>query len=157
MPTQDDQPEFNSGVYDETMAPGESSDEVVSQELGSYQLSRIIGKGAMGVVYEAVDSKLGRTVAIKTLPFEFAQDSHRVSRFSREASLLASLSHPHIATVFSHEEFDGKHCLVMEYVEGQGLDELIQSSSLTANETIRFATQVAVSYTHLTLPTKRIV
>ena len=143
MPTQDDQPEFNSGVYDETMAPGESSDEVVSQELGSYQLSRIIGKGAMGVVYEAVDSKLGRTVAIKTLPLEFAQDSHRVSRFSREASLLASLSHPHIATVFSHEEFDGKHCLVMEYVEGQGLDELIQSSSLTTNETIRFATQVA--------------
>lgn len=137
------QPEQDSGAYDETIAPGSSTGSSESQELGPYSLSRVLGKGAMGIVYEAVDSKLSRTVAIKTLPAEFAEDAHRISRFSREASLLASLSHPHIATVYSHEELDGKHCLVMEYVEGQGLDEIIQSSELTIDETIRFATQIA--------------
>ncbi|MEE3368979.1 MAG: protein kinase [Planctomycetota bacterium] len=114
-----------------------------SQTLGPYSVARVLGRGAMGIVYEAIDSTLGRTVAIKTLTAEFADSEDRIARFKREATLLASFSHPHIATVYSHEELDGQHCLVMEYVEGQGLDELIATEALSLNEIIQISTQTA--------------
>ena len=98
----------------ETIAPSGNSSISSSDSFGSYGVKRVLGQGAMGIVYEAVDSKLDRTVAIKTLPTEFAGDADRVARFKREATLLASLSHPNIATVYSHEEIEGQHCLVME-------------------------------------------
>ena len=113
------------------------------QALGPYAVARVLGQGAMGIVYEATDSTLGRTVAIKTLTAEFANSEDRIARFKREATLLAAFSHPHIATVYSHEELDGQHCLVMEYVEGQGLDELIAASALSLSEIIQISTQTA--------------
>ena len=77
----------------------------------------------MGEVWRARDSKLGREVAIKTLPEEFAQDEERLARFEREAKLLASLNHPNIATIHGLEEDNGTRFLVLELVEGDTLAE----------------------------------
>ena len=75
----------------------------------------------MGEVWRAKDTKLGREVAIKTLPEEFARDADRLARFEREAKLLASLNHPNIATIHGFEEDNSTHFLVLELVEGDTL------------------------------------
>ena len=72
----------------------------------------------MGEVYRATDTKLGRDVAIKVLPSEVTGDSERLARFQREAYLLASLNHPHIAAIYGLEDADGKPFLVLEIVAG---------------------------------------
>ena len=69
-------------------------------KLGHYEISTLLGKGGMGEVWRARDTKLGREVAIKTLPEEFAKDADRLARFEREAKLLASLNHPNIAAIY---------------------------------------------------------
>ena len=75
----------------------------------------------MGEVFQAKDQKLGRDVAIKVLPEEFARDADRVARFQREAKLLASLNHPNIAAIYGLEESSGTNFLVLELVEGETL------------------------------------
>ena len=75
--------------------------------LGPYEILSALGAGGMGEVYRARDSKLGREVAIKVLPDEFAQDADRLARFKREAQVLASLNHPHIAQIYGIEESGG--------------------------------------------------
>jgi eukaryotic-like serine/threonine-protein kinase len=75
----------------------------------------------MGIVYAAEDTRLGRKVAIKTLPDEFSRDPHRVARFQREAEVLASLNHPNIAQVYGLEDSTSQRCIVMELVEGDTL------------------------------------
>jgi len=75
-------------------------------QIGHYQIVSALGKGGMGEVWRARDSRLGRDVAIKTLPEEFAQDTERLARLDREARLLASLNHPNIAAVYGLEEHD---------------------------------------------------
>src|SRR5207245_10163318 len=87
-------------------------------ELCLYEIVSAIGSGGMGEVYQAHDTKLGRDVAIKVLPEAFAHDPQRLSRFQREAKLLASLNHPNIATIHGLEESSGTHYLVMELVPG---------------------------------------
>src|SRR5215475_11086390 len=89
--------------------------------LGPYQITARIGAGGMGEVYRATDTNLGRGVAIKVLPTEFAQDADRLARFEREAKTLASLDHPNIAIVHGLEKSGGTHALVMELVEGPTL------------------------------------
>jgi len=79
----------------------------------------------MGEVYRARDTKLGREVAIKVVPEAFALDADRVARFEREAKVLASLNHPHIAALYGMEMVDGRHLLIMELVEGATLAERI--------------------------------
>ena len=86
-------------------------------KLAHYEISTLLGKGGMGEVWRAKDTKLGREVAIKTLPEEFAKDADRLARFEREAKLLASLNHPNIAAIHGFEEDNGTHFLVMELVE----------------------------------------
>src|SRR5262245_31975729 len=95
-------------------------------KLGSYQITALIGKGGMGEVYRARDTKLKRDVAIKILPDEFSRDPDRVSRFQREAEVLASLNHPNIAAIHSLEEANGSFFLVLELVEGETLDDRIR-------------------------------
>ena len=91
--------------------------------LGGYQIVGAIGAGGMGEVYRARDTKLGREVAIKVLPEAWAFDADRAARFEREAQVLASLNHPHIAALYGMEQSDGRHFLVMELVEGETLAE----------------------------------
>src|SRR5918995_825234 len=93
--------------------------------LGPYEISAPLGAGGMGEVYRARDLKLGRDVALKILPEMFASDPDRVARFEREALLLASLNHPHIAAIYGVERTDGVHALVLELVEGATLADRI--------------------------------
>jgi serine/threonine protein kinase/Tol biopolymer transport system component len=90
-------------------------------QLGPYRVLSPLGAGGMGEVYRAHDSNLGRDVALKTLPQEFARDPDRLARLRREARSLAALNHPNIATVYGLEEFDGATCIILELVEGEAL------------------------------------
>src|SRR2546423_1508846 len=85
--------------------------------MGHYKLTGKLGEGGMGAVYRATDTKLHRDVAIKVLPPAFAADPDRMARFEREAQVLASLNHPHIAAIYGIEE----SAIVMELVEGEDL------------------------------------
>src|SRR5262245_41774379 len=101
--------------------------------LGLYEIVAPLGAGGMGEVYRARDTKLGRSVAVKILPDASANDRDRVARFEREARVLASLNHPHIAALHGMEAFDGRHFLVMELVQGETLEERLHHGSwLTA-------------------------
>jgi eukaryotic-like serine/threonine-protein kinase len=94
---------------------------LVGREFASYRILSLLGAGGMGEVYRAYDSKLGRDVAIKTLPYQFARDPERLARFRREARTLASLNHPNIAAIYGLEECGEVDCLVLELVEGETL------------------------------------
>jgi serine/threonine protein kinase len=81
---------------------------MIGNTLGNFQCTALLGKGGMGEVYRAKDQKLGRDVAIKVLPEEFAKDTDRVARFQREAKLLAALNHPNIAAIYGLEASDSE-------------------------------------------------
>ena len=85
---------------------------MIGQTISHYRITDKLGEGGMGVVYRATDTKLNRDVALKVLPEAFAQDQQRMARFSREAQVLASLSHPNIGAIFWLEEGEGKKVLV---------------------------------------------
>jgi Tol biopolymer transport system component len=110
---------------------------------GHYEVTGRLGAGGMGEVFRATDTRLGRSVAIKTLPKALADDADRLARFEREAKLLASLNHPHIAVVHGLDEHDGTRYLVMELVEGETLEARIERGVLPADEALRFALQIA--------------
>src|SRR5712671_4108787 len=99
---------------------------MIGTKLAHYEITSHIGSGGMGDVYQATDSKLGRSVAIKLLPEVFTHDQDRVSRFEREARVLASLNHPNIAAIHGIEETGGRKYLVMELVPGETLEERIR-------------------------------
>ncbi len=92
---------------------------LIGRQIGPYRIVAPLGVGGMGEVYRAHDSKLGRDVAIKTLPAEFARDPERLARLRREARTLASLNHPNIAAIYGLEESEDTDCLVLELVEGE--------------------------------------
>ncbi len=96
---------------------------MVGQTLAHYTVEEQLGAGAMGVVYRASDTRLGRTVALKLLHDSLSRDAERAARFEREARLLASLNHPNIAGIHGFEECDGLAVLVLEYVPGATLAE----------------------------------
>src|SRR5438046_5494442 len=106
------------------MPPGMSIP--VGTQLGSYEITMLLGKGGMGEVYRARDTKLKREVAIKVLPDEFSRDPERLSRFQREAEALASLNHPNVAAIYSLEQANGSRFLVLELVEGETLAERVK-------------------------------
>ena len=111
---------------------------LLGRKLGPYQIVSMLGAGGMGEVYRAHDSKLGRDVAFKTLPSEFARDPERLARFHREARTLASLNHPNIAAIYGLEEFENVDCLVLELVEGETL-----RGPLPVEKALDYARQVA--------------
>ena len=94
-------------------------------KLGSYEILSPLGAGGMGEVYRARDGKLNREVAIKVLPEAVAEDAERLARFQREAQVLASLNHPHIAAIYGLEKTGNVEALVLELVEGETLAERI--------------------------------
>ena len=111
--------------------------------LGPYEIQSAIGKGGMGEVYRARDTKLQRDVAIKILPSQFAADPERLARFEREAQLLASLNHPHIGTIHGFEESGGLRALVLELVEGETLADRIARGPIPLDEALPIANQIA--------------
>ncbi len=115
----------------------------IGKTLAHYEITSQLGKGGMGEVYQAKDLKLGRDVAIKVLPKEFAQDPDRVARFQREAKLLASLNHPNIAAIYGLEESGGTNFLVLELVEGETLADQIKRGPIPVEESLKLALQIA--------------
>ena len=111
--------------------------------LGVYEITAAIGEGGMGQVYRATDTTLGRQVAIKILPDAFAADPERFARFEREAKTLASLNHPHIATIYAVEKSSSQHALVMELVEGDDLSQRIAHGAIPIDEALPIAKQIA--------------
>src|SRR5262245_31844760 len=111
--------------------------------VGCYEIVGLLGAGGMGEVYRARDTRLHRDVAIKALPAEFAQDAARLTRFEREARLLASLNHPNIATIHGLEEAGGSMLLVLERVEGETLGARIASGPLPIEETLSICALIA--------------
>ena len=111
--------------------------------VGSYEVVSPIGRGGMGEVYRARDSRLHRDVALKTLPPGFEQDRERLARFEREARLLAALNHPNIAAIYGLEEQDGSSLLVMELVEGQTLAEKLATGPLPIEEALSVGSGIA--------------
>jgi eukaryotic-like serine/threonine-protein kinase len=118
--------------------------------LGPYEIISAIGAGGMGEVYRARDPKLGRDVAIKVLPEALARDAERMARFQREAKVLASLSHPNIATIYGLEDSGSTRALVMELVEGPTLADRIKAGPIPVDEAVRIARQIAdaLEYAH---------
>ncbi|MET0555357.1 MAG: protein kinase [Vicinamibacteria bacterium] len=111
--------------------------------LGSYEVRALLAVGGMGEVYHARDVRLGRDVALKTLPGETASDPARRTRFEREARAVAALNHPNIVTLYSLEEVDGLRFLTMELVQGRTLDHSIPPGGLSADALLGFATPLA--------------
>src|ERR1051325_6364546 len=110
-------------------------------KLGAYEIVELLGKGGMGEVYRARDSKLKREVAIKVLPEQFSRDSE--ARFEREAEILAALNHPHIAAIYDLAEFGGSHLLILELVEGDTLSDRIKRGPISLHAALAIAGQVA--------------
>src|SRR5271156_6567806 len=111
--------------------------------LGPYEIEKLLGMGGMGEVYRARDARLGRIVAIKILPAEFAADSDRLGRFEREARSASALNHPNIVTIYDLGQEGSTHYIAMELVEGKTLRELLAAGSLPIQEAIGIAAQVA--------------
>jgi serine/threonine protein kinase len=123
---------------------------LIGKQFGSYHILSELGRGGMGEVYRAHDGKLGRDVAVKVLPEAFAANPERMARFQREARVLASLSHPNIASIYGLEESGNVGALVMELVPGQTLAERIAKGPIEVEEMLSFARQIceAVSCAH---------
>jgi len=111
--------------------------------LAHYRVAELIGKGGMGEVYRAHDTKLDREVALKILPGDLSADSDRMARFAREAKLLAALNHQNIATIFGYETTDTCTFLVMELVEGLDLAETLRNGAMPVDEAVDVARQIA--------------
>jgi serine/threonine protein kinase/Tol biopolymer transport system component len=134
----------SAAFLDETLAVGSSMPRLEPGTLhGAYRIEEWIGAGAMGEVYRATDLNLGRDVALKMLPPAFARDPDRVSRFHREAQLLAALNHPHIAQIHGLETIYGVATLVMEMVEGVTLAERLSQAPIAIDEALSIASQLA--------------
>ena len=110
---------------------------------GDYEITGFIASGAMGDVYQARDTRLGRDAALKVLPAAVVSDPDRRARFEREARTLASLTHPHIATIYGVEEADGISALALELVDGETLADRIARGRLPVDEALRIARQIA--------------
>jgi Tol biopolymer transport system component len=115
----------------------------LGSRLGPYEVLNPIGAGGMGEVYRARDSKLGRYVAIKVLPENFARDADRMARFGREAKLLAALDHTNIASIYGLEDAGSGHALIMQFADGPTLADRIASGPLQIDDALRIARQIA--------------
>ena len=111
--------------------------------VGHYEITGSLGKGGMGEVWRARDTKLKREVAIKTLPKALAAEADRLARFEREAQLLAALNHPHIGAIYGLDEHESTQYIAMELVEGETLEEKLKAGALPVDEALRLALQIA--------------
>ena len=112
-------------------------------KLGPYKILSPIGAGGMGEVYQAKDTRLDRTVAIKVLPSELAESAERKARFEREARAISQLNHPHICTLYDVGEENGVDFIVMEYLEGETLAELLKRGPLPLDKALEYGIPIA--------------
>src|SRR4051812_30081665 len=120
-----------------------SSRELPADRIGPYEIVGLLGVGGMGEVFRARDPRLRRDVAIKVLPASVALDAERLARFDREARILASLNHQHIAGIYGIEQIGGSQALVLEFVEGPTLAERLARGSLESHDALTIARQIA--------------
>jgi serine/threonine protein kinase len=120
---------------------------MISQSILHYRILHQLGAGGMGEVYLAEDLKLGRRVAIKLLPPEATTDQQANQRFLREARSASALNHPNIVTIYAIEEAEGRHFIVMEYVEGKSLRERIERGPVDLPQLLDLGSQVAEALT----------
>lgn len=111
--------------------------------IGPFKIERELGRGGMGVVYLATDTKLDRLVAIKALPADLAAAPDRLARFQREAKVLAALNHPNVGAIHGLEQLDGQQYLVLEYIDGETLADRLRAGPLPVAEAISLAKQIA--------------
>jgi serine/threonine-protein kinase len=116
---------------------------LTGQQFGRYEIRSKIGEGGMGEVYTAVDSELGRSVAIKILPSEFTTDPDRRGRFRQEARVISALNHPNIITIYEVGENEHGSFLATELVDGRTLREVLKSESMTLPRILRIVEQAA--------------
>lgn len=121
---------------------------MVGQAIAQYQILAKLGAGGMGVVYLAQDGRLGRRVALKILPAEFAQDEDRVARFQREARAVAALSHPGIAVLYEIGEIDDTRYLAIEFVEGRSLQEQLAAEPISTDCLVDYTVQISDALGH---------
>ncbi|MFC1793380.1 protein kinase [Planctomycetota bacterium] len=117
--------------------------DLIGKKVGGFKIEQIIGRGGMGVVYRAHDTRLDRSVAVKSIPAELQSSSTAKARFKREAKLLASLNHPNIAVIHDIIEEDKSGYLILEYVAGQTLAERIARKPLMLDEALSISQQIA--------------
>jgi eukaryotic-like serine/threonine-protein kinase len=112
-------------------------------KLGRYEIRSKIGEGGMGEVYQALDTKLDRQVALKILPADVATDRGRMNRFVQEARAASALNHPNILTIYEIDETDSGHFIVTELIEGATLRARLRRAPMKVDEVLSVAIQVA--------------
>ena len=122
---------------------------LTGESLGHYEIVSILGSGGMGNVYLAKDSKLDRSIAVKTLPDSFSRESNYVRRFRTEAKAAATLNHANVATIYSVEETDDNHLFItMEYVEGKPLSQMIPQNGLSQRTFLEWFIAITDALSH---------
>ena len=116
---------------------------MIGTTLGNYKILEKLGEGGQGAVYKAIDSKLGRAVVIKVLPAELTEKEANLKRFEREARLASALDHPSICTIFDLNELNGIHFIVMQYIAGQNVRQLVNGRPLQLESALSITIQVA--------------
>ncbi len=130
-------------VMGNKQADDDQTGKLEGQALGHYQILSLIGKGGMGEVYLAQDTRLGRKLALKLLPKSFTQDADRVRRFQQEARTASALNHPNIITVYDIGQFDGLHFIATEFIEGETMRGLLGRKDVSRESLLELMTQVA--------------
>ncbi|MCA1628186.1 MAG: serine/threonine protein kinase, partial [Acidobacteria bacterium] len=127
----------------EMFAEQENRTSLVDEEISHYKIKKLLGKGGMGEVYLAEDTKLDRRVALKILPREFSQNAVRMRRFVREAKSASGLNHPNIAHIYEIGEAENVNFIAMEFVEGISLREKIHGERVDLRTLLKYLAQVA--------------